>query len=57
MQVGKTVDRKGNPLTLKLSGPVEAWFEDLGADAPVAQKTNLSTGNQTRNQGATWLFP
>lgn len=27
VQVGKTMDRKGNPLTIKLSGPVEAWFE------------------------------
>ena len=35
VQAGKTMDRKGNPLTLKLSGPVEAWFEDLGEDAPV----------------------
>ena len=26
MAVGKTVDRKGQPLTMKLSGPVEAWF-------------------------------
>ncbi|MEM6534121.1 MAG: DUF3297 family protein [Pseudomonadota bacterium] len=25
---GKAVDRKGNPLTLKLKGEVEAWFED-----------------------------
>ena len=25
---GKAVDRKGNPLTLKLKGDVEAWFED-----------------------------
>ena len=25
--LGKKVDRTGNPLTLKLSGPVEAWFE------------------------------
>lgn len=25
---GKAVDRKGNPLTLKLKGAVEAWFED-----------------------------
>lgn len=25
--LGKKVDRKGNPLTLKLSGEVEAWFE------------------------------
>ena len=36
VQAGKTMDRKGNPLTLKLSGPVEAWYEDLGEDAPVA---------------------
>ena len=25
---GKAVDRKGNPLTLKLKGIVEAWMED-----------------------------
>ena len=25
--LGKKVDRHGQPLTLKLSGPVEAWFE------------------------------
>jgi Protein of unknown function (DUF3297) len=37
VQAGKTTDRKGNPLTLKLSGPVEAWYEDLGEDAPVAR--------------------
>ena len=37
VQAGKTMDRKGNPLTLKLSGEVEAWFEDLGEDAPVAK--------------------
>ncbi len=37
VQAGKTMDRKGNPLTLKLSGPVEAWYEDLGDDAPVAK--------------------
>ena len=28
MAVGKTVDRKGRPLTMKLSGNVEAWFRD-----------------------------
>ena len=37
VQAGKTRDRNGNPLTLKLSGPVEAWYEDLGEDAPVAK--------------------
>ncbi len=35
VQAGKAMDRKGRPLTLKLTGPVEAWFEDLGEDAPV----------------------
>lgn len=27
VQAGKTRDRHGNPLTIKLNGPVEAWFE------------------------------
>lgn len=26
--VGKTVDRKGNPLAMKLQGPVEVWVKD-----------------------------
>lgn len=38
VQAGKTMDRKGQPLTLKLSGPVEAWFEDLGDEPPVARR-------------------
>ena len=37
VQAGKSMDRKGQPLTIKLSGQVEAWFEDLGDDAPVAK--------------------
>ena len=37
VQAGKTMDRKGQPLTIKLTGPVEAWFEDLGDDPPVAR--------------------
>ena len=31
--LGKKVDRHGQPLTLKLSGDVEAWFENPGPDA------------------------
>ena len=27
VQVGKKMDRHGQPLTIKLNGPVEAWFE------------------------------
>ncbi len=38
VQAGKTVDRKGQPLTIKLNGPVEAWFEDLGENPPIAKK-------------------
>ena len=37
VQAGKTMDRHGNPLTLRLSGPVEAWYEDLGEEPPVAK--------------------
>ncbi len=37
VQAGKTMDRKGQPLTIKLNGPVEAWFEDLGDNPPVAK--------------------
>lgn len=38
VQAGKTVDRKGRPLLIKLSGDVEAWFEDLGENPPIAKK-------------------
>jgi len=38
VQAGKTLDRKGQPLTIKLSGPVEAWYQDLGEAAPVTKK-------------------
>jgi len=37
VQAGKTMDRKGRPLTIKLKGPVEAWYEDLGENPPVAK--------------------
>ncbi|MCP2017277.1 MAG: hypothetical protein ACJAVZ_004871 [Afipia broomeae] len=37
VQAGKTVDRRGKPLTIKLTGPVEAWFEDMGDEPPVAK--------------------
>jgi hypothetical protein len=32
VQAGKAVDRHGQPVTVKLSGPVEAWFADVGPD-------------------------
>lgn len=38
VQAGKSMDRHGQPLTIKLTGPVEAWYEDLGENPPVARK-------------------
>lgn len=32
VSLGKKVDRHGQPLTIKLTGPVEAWFLDSAAD-------------------------
>ena len=37
VQAGRTMDRHGRPLTIKLNGPVEAWYEDLGENPPVAK--------------------
>jgi hypothetical protein len=36
---GKALDRRGNPLTLKLQGPVEAYFKDAAdkADKPSSE--------------------
>lgn len=31
VQLGKKTDRKGDPLTIKLNGEVEAWFETPAA--------------------------
>ena len=38
--LGKKVDRRGRPLTVKLSGEVEAWFERAaeGEDAAEAEE-------------------
>ena len=35
---GKSRDRFGQPMTIKLSGPVEAWFEDKATDADGADE-------------------
>ena len=34
MAVGKTVDRRGRPLAMKLNGPVEVWFLDAAEETP-----------------------
>jgi hypothetical protein len=37
--LGNKVDRKGNPLAIKLIGPVEAWFESPAEGAAEASST------------------
>ena len=34
--VGKSLDRRGNPMTMKAYGPVEAWFLDDAAEGESA---------------------
>ena len=43
--LGKKVDRKGNPLTLKLVGEVEAWFERPAAGADAVADTDAVSEN------------
>jgi hypothetical protein len=38
--VGKTVDRRGRPLTMKLQGEVEPYFRDLQPDAAETTATS-----------------
>jgi len=37
--LGKKVDRRGRPLTIKLSGEVESWFERPAEGADAADDT------------------
>ncbi|CAN5225666.1 hypothetical protein BH09PSE3_BH09PSE3_10770 [soil metagenome] len=36
VSLGKKVDRKGNPLTIKLTGPIEVWYLDVDKSAKEA---------------------
>ncbi|MDR6128309.1 hypothetical protein QE361_002482 [Sphingomonas sp. SORGH_AS802] len=43
--LGKKVDRQGRPLTIKLNGPVEAWFERPADGAETGEDTAESTAD------------
>ena len=43
VQAGKAVDRRGMPVTVKLTGPVEVWFADVG---PVGDGTEETTADE-----------
>ena len=46
---GRSRDRHGNPMTLKLKGVVEPYFEDAAEDA--AEDTAEDTGNTGASAG------
>ena len=37
LPVGRSLDRRGQPMTMKVTGPVEAWFLDTAAEASPAE--------------------
>jgi hypothetical protein len=41
VQAGKTMDRHGRPLTIKLTGAVEPYFVDAGKDAGGSEAERL----------------
>ena len=45
VQAGKTVDRRGKPLTIKLTGPVEAWFE-RPAETDAKSRSGIGENNR-----------
>jgi len=36
VQAGRSLDRRGMPMTMKVKGTVEAWFLDTAGDAETA---------------------
>jgi hypothetical protein len=36
---GKSLDRNGQPMTIKLSGPVEPYYQDVAAEADASEET------------------
>ena len=45
--LGKKVDRRGRPLTIKLSGPVEAYFLTGGDEAEADTETGEAEAGET----------
>ena len=37
VQAGAAKDRKGNPMTILLKGPVEVWFKDTATGAAAGE--------------------
>jgi hypothetical protein len=43
---GKSKDRFGQSMLIKLSGPVSAWFEDVGEGAPAPAAAEEPAANE-----------
>jgi hypothetical protein len=43
VQAGKAVDRHGQPVTVKLSGPLEVWFLDVGPAGGADEEESVPT--------------
>lgn len=52
VQAGKAVDRHGLPVTVKLSGPVEVWFADVGPEGGADEAAGGETPDVPREGGA-----
>ncbi len=48
--MGKSRDRFGQPMTIKLSGPVAAWFEDTGENPAVATEPAVESAPDSQEQ-------
>ncbi len=46
---GKSRDRFGQPMTIKMTGPIEAWFEDVGEQG--AALDNQGDAESTEEKG------
>jgi len=50
---GKALDRHGNPITIKLSGPVEAWFYDAAGEGEEGGADGQEAAAEPENGDAT----
>ena len=57
VQAGKAVDRHGQPMTVKLSGPLEVWFADIGPAAGEAMETETVPTEGGDAEGETEAHP
>lgn len=46
VQMGRSRDRLGQPMTIKLSGDVVAWFEDVGEGGGAPSSAEAAEGDE-----------